>query len=280
MTIQRTTDWFGGLAGDVSGRPDGRPPVLLLHGLTFDRTMWRPILDELHAIDPDRHVLAIDLPGHGESPDASEYRLDGIEVQLDAVLAAAGMVSPVIVGHSAGAIAGTVFASRRPSAGVVNVDQGLDVETFAPDVRQLAPQLRGPAFAQVWEHFAASMHAELLPEPAAALVRSTSRPRQEVVLGYWAEILDGDLAAVVALRDAALLSLRASDVPYAVVAGSEPGPAYRAWLAARLPQATITAWPGSGHFPHLARPDAFARLLASTGSDQAAETDADVKSRA
>ena len=279
MTIQRTTDWFGGLAGEVSGRADGRPPLLLLHGLTFDRTIWRPILDELHAIDPERHVLAIDLPGHGDSPDASTYRLDGIEVQLDAVLAAAGMVSPLIVGHSAGAIAATVFASRRPSAGVVNVDQGLDVETFAGNVRQLAPQLRGPAFTQIWEHFNASMHAELLPEPAATLVRSTSRPRREVVLGYWAEILD-DLSAVVELRDAALLALRAGAVPYAIVAGSEPGPEYRAWLAARLPQATLTVWPGSGHFPHLARPDAFARLLASTGSGQAAETDVEVRSRA
>jgi pimeloyl-ACP methyl ester carboxylesterase len=196
------------------------------------------------------------------------------------VLAAAGMVSPLVVGHSAGAIAATVFASRRPSAGVVNVDQGLDVETFAGNVRQLAPQLRGPAFTQIWEHFAASMHAELLPEPAAALVRSTSRPRREVVLGYWAEILDDDPSAVIDLRDAALLALRAGTVPYTIVAGSEPGPAYRAWLTARLPQAILTAWPGSGHFPHLARPDAFARLLASTALDQAAETDADVRSRA
>ena len=32
---------FAGRAGVLDGRPDGRPPLVLLHGLTFDRAMWR-----------------------------------------------------------------------------------------------------------------------------------------------------------------------------------------------------------------------------------------------
>ncbi len=40
-------------------------PVVLLHGLTFDRTSWRPIVDEL---DAAVHTIAIDLPAHGDSP--------------------------------------------------------------------------------------------------------------------------------------------------------------------------------------------------------------------
>ena len=266
MTAQRTTQWFGGLAGDISGRPDGRPPILLLHGLTFDRTTWAPVLDELRALDPDRHVLALDLPGHGDSPEALSYELDALVPQLDAALAAAGMESPLVVGHSAGAIAVTIFASFRPTAGVINVDQPLDVETFAATVRSLGPQLRSPAFPIIWERFAESMHVELLPEPAASIVRATSRPRQEVVLGYWRVVLDGDPDELTAQRDAGLVALRTAAVPYTVITGTEPGTEYRAWLAERLPQATLTAWPESGHFPHLAHPEAFARLLAGLPS--------------
>ncbi len=68
---------YAGLAADEFGMPDGRPPIVLLHGLTFDRTMWRPALAELQTIDPGRHAITLDLPGHGESPDASTYRARG-----------------------------------------------------------------------------------------------------------------------------------------------------------------------------------------------------------
>ena len=62
-----TTTLFGSLAGDLTGEPGRRPPLVLLHGLTFDRTSWHPVLAELAALDPGRRVLALDLPGHGES---------------------------------------------------------------------------------------------------------------------------------------------------------------------------------------------------------------------
>jgi pimeloyl-ACP methyl ester carboxylesterase len=51
-----------------------------------------------------------------------------------------------------------------------------------------------------------------------------------------------------------------------IVAGSEPEPDYRTWLLQRLPQAVITVFPDSGHFPHLAHPDRFAQCLADTGA--------------
>jgi pimeloyl-ACP methyl ester carboxylesterase len=45
---------YAGLAADDLGRSDDRPPLVLLHGLTFDRRMWRSALAELEAIDPGR----------------------------------------------------------------------------------------------------------------------------------------------------------------------------------------------------------------------------------
>ena len=41
-------------------------------------------------------------------------------------------------------------------------------------------------------------------------------------------------------------------------------PRQRAWMAEHFPEANVVAIPNSGHFPHVAHPDAFARLLART----------------
>jgi pimeloyl-ACP methyl ester carboxylesterase len=58
----------------VYARPDGRPPLVLLHGLTFDRAMRQPALAELRKTDPGRQVLALDLPGHGGAADLAGRR--------------------------------------------------------------------------------------------------------------------------------------------------------------------------------------------------------------
>ena len=67
-------DNFAGLAGVHFGRGDGTsPPLVLLHGLTFDCTMWAPALEALSRAGHRREVLALDLPGHGESPPQGSY---------------------------------------------------------------------------------------------------------------------------------------------------------------------------------------------------------------
>src|SRR3954466_3075177 len=50
------------LAYDRTGSGE---PLVLLHGQGFSRRCWDPIMDLLAA---DRDVIAVDLPGHGESP--------------------------------------------------------------------------------------------------------------------------------------------------------------------------------------------------------------------
>ena len=82
MNMLQTDHRFAELAGDLTeGELDTRPPIVLLHGLTFDRTMWGPALSQLERIDPGRRTLTLDLPGHGQS--AEVFR------GLDEVVAAA-----------------------------------------------------------------------------------------------------------------------------------------------------------------------------------------------
>jgi pimeloyl-ACP methyl ester carboxylesterase len=252
------------LVGDDSGGPDPRAPLVLLHGLTFDRSLWSPVLSELRRIDPGRRVLAVDLPGHGESPAWPSYDLESVAAGVHRAVEQAQLESPVVVGHSISAVIATLYAARYPSRGVVNVDQSLQVAPFAGLVRSLAAKLRGPEFPAVWEMFAASMQIGQLSKSAQELVRSTSKPRQELVLGYWQQLLDQPTGEIVGLAAAALAALREHGIPYLVLAGSPLEPDYHRWLSEKLPQVEIEVWPGSGHFPQLASPERFAERLATT----------------
>ena len=89
-----TTTLFGNLAGDLTGEPGRRPPLVLLHGLTFDRTSWHPVLAELTALDPGRRALALDLPGHGESPPWPDYDLEPIADAVHRAVAGARLSRP------------------------------------------------------------------------------------------------------------------------------------------------------------------------------------------
>src|SRR5687768_14316132 len=108
---------YAGLAADDLGRGDDRPPLLLLHGTTFDRRMWRPALTELETVDPGRRALAIDLPGHGESPESSSYTLSALAERIHAAVVEADLKDPVVVGHSGAAGTATLHAVEHPTRG-------------------------------------------------------------------------------------------------------------------------------------------------------------------
>ena len=114
--------------------------------------------------------------------------------------------------------------------------------------------------------FEPSFHTELLPPSAQEIVRTTSRPRQELVLGYWQEVLDQPIESLSDRVERLLAQLREKQLPYVVVAGDTLDPAYSEWLNEMLPEAQVVVLPNSGHFPHLAHPAAFAKILADTAS--------------
>jgi pimeloyl-ACP methyl ester carboxylesterase len=262
-TIKHRTT-YATLAADGSGHDDGRRPLVLLHGLTFDRRIWHPLLDELDAVDPGRRVVSLDLPGHGRSAPAPSYDLERVVDAVRGAVEAAGLERPVMVGHSIGAVVASIYAALHPTAGVVAIDQSLHVGPFAEVVRSAEPQLRGPQFPAVWALFQASMNAELLAAQAQAIISETSRPRQDLFLGYQRELLEVPAAELEGRVHVVLAVLRAAGRPYALIAGDSVSEYDRAWLLDRLPQATVEVWSGTGHFPHLAYPRRFAERLAAT----------------
>ena len=256
---------YAGLAADDLGRPDDRAPIVLLHGLTFDRTMWRPALAELETIDPGRRAIALDLPGHGESPDASSYALEATVERVRAAIVEAGLRDPILVGHSASASVAAMYATRYPTSGIVLVEGGFLVAPFAEMLRSMEPVLRGPGFGAAWSRISEyAFRLDEVPADVRSFVEATSRPRQDVVLGYWQDLFERTPAELQAWVDEGAATLRQSGLSVTSVVGQDPVADETAWLEANLPAARTLVWPGSGHFPHLAHPRAFAELLATT----------------
>jgi pimeloyl-ACP methyl ester carboxylesterase len=103
------------------------PPLVLVHGLGFSWRSWQPVLDALEL----RHdVVAIDLPGFGESPPLPDgvaptpTRLaDAVESELNRL----GLEAPAVVGNSLGGWVALELARRgRTARTVVISPSGLE----------------------------------------------------------------------------------------------------------------------------------------------------------
>lgn len=266
-----TEQVYAGLGADDSGQDGSRPPIVLVHGLTFDRNIWAPVLAAFRQHDSQRRVIAFDLPGHGASPSDLPHDMPRVADLVHDAVSAAGVDAPVLVGHSMSGGLVSVYAARYPAAGVINVDQAPVLEPFGQLLRTLEPQLRSAAFDQIWQQvFAASFHLELLPSPARNLVESNSRPSQDLVLSYWQTVLDRPTEEFQSIVDDSLVQIGRRGLPYVLVLGGELPAEVRDRLRGLLPDVRILDWPGTGHFPHLARPGEFAELLAATASWPAA----------
>jgi len=258
---------YGGLAVDELPGNDDRPPIVLLHGLTFDRSMWRPALRRLAAIDQDRRAVAIDLPGHGDSPDDASYALVDVVARIREALVAASISAPVLVGHSASAATVALYAATHPTRGFIEVEGTFLVEPFARLIQRLGPELRGDGFLGAWSQISGAVfRLDEVPDDVRSFVRETSRPRRDVVIGYWQDLLERTPEDLAAWIETGVSRVRGLGLPMRSVVGQEPSAAEVGWIADHLPELQTLIWPGSGHFPHLAHPEAFAELLASTST--------------
>jgi pimeloyl-ACP methyl ester carboxylesterase len=83
--------------------------VVLLHGGSAHAHWWDFFAE---AIGESRHVLALDLRGHGDSdrPDPPAYRVEDYANDLAVLLAKADIAQVDLIGHSLGALVATAYA--------------------------------------------------------------------------------------------------------------------------------------------------------------------------
>lgn len=251
------------LAFDVVG--DG-PPVVLLHGLTFDKQTWDPVVEHLA---PTCRCICVDLPGHGGSGGVAAP-LEKIAYALADVVASAAKRPPVVVGHSFGAIVALRYAARQRVRAVVDVDQPLTAGPFIKLLQSTMPALHAD-FDAAFARFTDSMGFDELPAAAALLAKARHRPEREVVIGYWTDLLHKGPEGTQMEVDADIASVASAGVPFVVVTCHCLDDAQRRVLAPLGAALRVEEWRGTGHFPHLAHPERFARLVASLATGEAPE---------
>jgi pimeloyl-ACP methyl ester carboxylesterase len=248
---------WAGLTGRERGQASAAGPALvLLHGLTFNRRMWYPVLD---ALPEQTHVIAFDLPGHGGSDPLAGPGLAPAVAAVHEAILESGLAKPLVVGHSIGGPIAALYGALHPVSAVVSVEAPMRFEPFAEQMRSLAPMLTGEGFDLVWESYRAGWRLDLLTDAQRGFL--DERASRELVTAYQADILDGPLEAIVARRDEGLRRLRAAGTPFLSLYAGNVDPRERAFLAKRLPRAEIAVWPVGHHFPHVSDPARFARLL-------------------
>lgn len=77
------------------------PPLVLLHGIGHRWQAWEPVLDVLAA---EHDVIAVDLPGFGQSPVADGYDIDRAVRVLADFFAELGLGKPHVAGNSLGGL--------------------------------------------------------------------------------------------------------------------------------------------------------------------------------
>lgn len=236
-------------------------PLLFLHGLTFDRSVWRPIINRL---DDRFRCIAIDLPGHGDSPGPARP-LDEIADGIHTLIEQLDARGAVIIGHSIAANIASLYASAHPGVtGVVNVDQPLQLGGFAAFLKHMEPALRGPDFAAAFGPFRQSMGLDRVPEPLRSAVKAGQTIDQDLVLGYWDEVLRADTDALQARIDQ---MLEAMTVPHLFVFGRELLPDERDYITRHVRLFEIEEWAGDGHCVHLVEPERLADRIAVFATD-------------
>jgi len=93
------------------GGHDG-PTLLFIHGSGMSARYWS---DQLRALADTARVLAVDLPGHGESDDAPTLSLAHYADVTERLIDALGAWPVIAIGHSLGGAVTVALAARRPA---------------------------------------------------------------------------------------------------------------------------------------------------------------------
>ncbi|NMO49887.1 alpha/beta fold hydrolase [Actinoplanes sp. TBRC 11911] len=127
-------------------------PVLLLHGLLHDRSMWWPLGD---ALAPYCTLLAVDLPGHGQSRARGNCLPEFLATDLAMLVQAQQLDrAPIVVGHATSAVLADAFANLFAVHALVTLDERNLPARAAPEdlVDESHRRFRDAAILQQYRH--------------------------------------------------------------------------------------------------------------------------------
>ncbi|WP_181068684.1 alpha/beta fold hydrolase, partial [Nocardia nova] len=95
-------------------------PLVLLHGAGRSLADWDAAAT--HLLGAGHRVVAVDLPGHGRSPDIAPWSVRTVVRRVAEALDAHRVGEPVVVGHSLGGLVAVEYARACRVRAAVNLD--------------------------------------------------------------------------------------------------------------------------------------------------------------
>lgn len=246
-----------GKVGFVEQGGDGRTPIIFLHGVGSDKSVWRPQLEHFAR---SRRALAFDYPGYGESAFVEGATRDDFAAAVLVAMDALGVEKAHVCGLSLGGVVAIALNAAVPdrSASLIIADSfAVHPDGQAIYNRSIAASsdIRGLAEARV-----------------GALLASEERDLRGDVIDTMARI---DPAAYRIGAEAVWLAdqrVRAASiaVPTLIIVGDEDAitpPALSEELHALIPGSRLEVIAGASHLANLDKPAEFNRSIDDFLSD-------------
>jgi pimeloyl-ACP methyl ester carboxylesterase len=241
------------------GRGQSGPPLVLVHGFPLDRSMWRGQLDGLAGV---ARVVALDLPGFGATPPASDgTRAFTMEAMADHVVSVAeslGMDRFILAGLSMGGYVALALARRHKAhlLGLALIDSRAEPDN--PDAKKSRIEDAERALAEGPGFLAARMLPRLVA-PRTLAERPDLCNQLELMIRRCSPAGVAGAARGLADRRDARADLAKIDVPTLVVVGTDDvitPPALARDMAQRIPGAQLAVIPNAGHMAPFEQPEA------------------------
>ncbi|MBB4189057.1 pimeloyl-ACP methyl ester carboxylesterase [Sinorhizobium terangae] len=227
------------------------PPLVLIHGWTGDHRIFTP---QIGYFAHSRHVVAVNLRGHGES-DApkQEYTIEGFADDVAWQCAELKLEKPLVIGHSLGGSVALELCGRHPDrvSGLVMIDSivtpGSTLRESA-DVGRLLDEISGPNYRAVLRRNALSMAVDYDDAARRESIHniyiqpSCEKTPQHVAYSAIRNFIVNYDASLAASRCKVPMAYISADVPLVNAARDLD------WLQARCSQLIVAKTLLAGHF--------------------------------
>lgn len=261
-------------------RGAGEPAIVFIHGFTCNLSNWK---EQLSSLSGDHRLVAIDLPGHGDSPEPQEASIEVLAEAANSTLGALEFEKVVLVGHSMGCRVVSEMFKQSPTrvCGVVHVDGSRVATGDAEDaVRRTNETLDRIGM----DRFVKDLYTGFFVASTPASVRNfvnAGLPAIDLEFArrLWPNVVRWDASrsqTVLATIDVPLLLIQSTyldtDLKRVSLALDQSTP----WvdqIKSLAKDVAVTVIPGVGHFPMLEAPQqtneaisSFVRRLAGSAS--------------
>lgn len=255
-------------------RAGSGPPIVLVHGLGHSQQTWRFLVSSLAQ---SHTVVAVDLPGHGESDEpAIGYSPAAHATALRDLLEKLDLNDVTVIGHSLGGGVAMQFAYQFPelTARLILISPGGLGKEVTPLLRaavipgagflldQVArlPEPIVKVFVSVAAHTPALSRDDVTPLSDALSSALGAAKERRTFVREARSVIETDGQAVSALGQLQGLASR----PLLLIWGSDDRtipPRHFRELASRVPGAWQVEISQAGHFPHETSPEAVLRCI-------------------